>query len=123
MKTILIVEDVEFNFFYLQELIYDYNSQIEIIHAENGEEAIEICKNNKAIDLVFMDIKMPVMTGDVAAKIIKEENPLLPIIAQSAYALKHERKKYDSFFDDYIVKPIFEHILLEILQKYEAEKF
>ncbi|HAN76398.1 MAG TPA: hypothetical protein DCQ31_00820 [Bacteroidales bacterium] len=53
-----------------------------------------------------MDIKMPVMDGHEAARIIKLLKPNLLIIAQSAYALEHERVRYENIFDDYITKPI-----------------
>jgi CheY-like chemotaxis protein len=65
-----------------------------------------------------MDIKMPVMDGHKAAKIIKVFRPELPIIAQSAYALEHEIEKYSGIFDEYITKPIVEEILMNKINKY-----
>jgi CheY-like chemotaxis protein len=67
-----------------------------------------------------MDIKMPVLDGHSAAAMIKDCRPALPIVAQSAYALEHERKKYGDIFDDYITKPIKAEILLKIVAKYVA---
>jgi len=58
------------------------------------------------------------MTGHEAAKIIKEINPNLPIVAQSAYALEHERAKYNGVFDDYLTKPIEEEDLKQMVMKY-----
>lgn len=58
------------------------------------------------------------MDGYEAAKQIKKFQPNLPIIAQSAYALKHEIEKYSDIFDDYLTKPISEENLLEKVNKY-----
>lgn len=115
-KTILIAEDQEFNFNFFEELLIDFG--IELIHAKNGKEAVEHCKSNSNIDLVLMDIKMPIMNGYDATKLIREICPDLPIIAQSAFALEHEIRKYKDTFDDYITKPIDEDILREKLEIY-----
>ncbi len=58
------------------------------------------------------------MDGHTAAKIIKEQKPDLPIVAQSAYALEHEIEKYSGIFDDYLTKPITADILIEKVTKY-----
>jgi len=114
--TILVAEDEEFNYLYIKELLKKMD--FKIIHAKDGQEAIEICKENPNIDLILMDIKMPVIDGDKAARIIRELKPELPIIAQSAYALEHERLKYEGVFDDYITKPINKHELNQKIRKY-----
>jgi signal transduction histidine kinase/CheY-like chemotaxis protein len=114
-KTILITEDDDNSYIYLAELLYNLN--FEILRAKNGAEAIEICQNNRNIVLILMDIKMPVMDGNTATQQIKKIWPNLPIIAQSAYALEHERQKYEGIFDDYIIKPIDEEELKQKLQK------
>jgi PAS domain S-box-containing protein len=115
-RTILIAEDEEYNYQLIEELLLDLN--VKLIHAKDGRETVEIFKTNPKIDLILMDIKMPIMTGDEAAKIIKELNPNLPIVAQSAYALEHERAKYEVFFDDYITKPINKDELKQKILKY-----
>ncbi|MBI5539755.1 MAG: response regulator [Bacteroidia bacterium] len=103
--TILIAEDEENNFRYLEELLIEY--KFKILYAKDGKEAVDICKKNHEINLVLMDIKMPVMNGLEATKQIKEIFPNLPIIAQSAYALEHEVIGFKKQgFDDYITKPI-----------------
>jgi len=79
---------------------------------------VEIVKSNPNISLILMDIKMPVMDGHTAATIIKQLNPQIPIVAQSAYALEPERVKYEAVFDDYLVKPIDENDLVKIVSKY-----
>jgi signal transduction histidine kinase len=115
-KTILVAEDAEYNFIFIKELLIDLD--LEIIHAKDGQETIEIFHSNPNIGLILMDIKMPKMTGYEAAKIIKSLKPDLPIIAQSAYALEHERVKYEGIFDDYITKPIEEENLRQVVMKY-----
>lgn len=116
-KTILVAEDVDFNFMYIEELLKQKN--IMLIHAEDGKKTVDICNENNKIDLILMDIKMPLMDGYTAAKIIKQQHPSIPIIAQTAYALDHERGLYnDSTFNDYITKPISKTELYKILNKY-----
>jgi len=90
-KTILIVEDEEFNRIYFEELLNQINCKVVI--AKNGIEAVEICKKNASIDLVLMDIKMPLMNGYEATQAIKKIRPNLPIIAQTAFALLGDKKK------------------------------
>ena len=77
-----------------------------------------MCKANPKIYLILMDIKMPNMNGHEAAKLIKKFRPDLPIIAQSAYALESEIKKYGGIFDDYLIKPINEDVFLDKVMKY-----
>jgi len=115
--TILIAEDEEYNFLYLEELLN--NAAIKLIHTKDGKETVDYCRQNTDIALILMDIKMPIMTGHEAAKQIKEFRPDLIIIAQSAYALEHEREKYSgTAFDDYVTKPINKDKLKQILTKY-----
>lgn len=116
IETVLIVEDEYSNFLYLEELFSGY--KINILYAENGLKAIETCRENVQIDLIMMDIKMPIMDGYTAAKMIKEFRKQLPIIAQSAYALDSEIEKYVDVFDDYITKPIHKDIFTEKMNKY-----
>lgn len=82
------------------------------------KEAVEICKTHPEISVVLMDIKLPILDGHVAAKMIKEFKPQLPILAQSAYALNHEIEQYQEVFDDYITKPIEEEELIRKLSKH-----
>jgi len=115
--TVLVAEDEECNFLLIEELLSDLD--LKLIHAKDGKETVEICRTNPKIDLILMDIKMPILSGHEAAKRIKEFRPDLPIIAQSAYALEHEREKYSgSAFDDYITKPISRDKLNQVLTKY-----
>ncbi len=117
--TILVVEDEETNFLYIKELFN--GTVVELLNAENGSEAVEICKNNPDIDLILMDIKMPVMNGYDATRQIREIYPDLPIIAQSAFALRDERQKaIDAGCTDYIAKPFKKQALMEMLNNYNS---
>ena len=113
---ILIVDDLPIN----RQLIREFLNYPEIKHyeAENGKEAIESIIQNKP-DLVFMDIKMPVMTGAEAIKIIrsKKETSQIPIIALTASAMIGDKERLISDgFDSYIAKPIDKYkILIEIM--------
>ena len=103
-RTILIAEDEEFNFIFLQELLKSPDTTI--LWAKDGQEAVELFKNNN-IDLILMDIRMPVMNGIEATLQIKKIKPSVPVIAQTAYALENEERKFrEQGFDDYIKKPI-----------------
>ncbi len=115
--TILVAEDEEYNYLFIEELLIDFDYKL--IHAKNGQEAIEIFKTSgQEISLILMDIKMPIIDGHTAARIIKKLKPELPIIAQSAYALEQERAKFEGIFDDYLTKPIQNDLLIEIISKY-----
>lgn len=114
-KTFLIAEDEEINFIFLEEALK--HTQVKILRAVNGEEAIEIFKS-KQIDFVLMDIKMPKKNGYDAREAIHEINPRIPIVAQTAYALSGEREKIlQAGFNDYIAKPIKQATLLEVIIK------
>ncbi len=102
--TILIAEDDEYSLVFLTSILENKVSRL--LLARTGEEAVELCRNNRDVNLVLMDIKMPVMDGHTAAILIKEFLPDLPIIAQTAFALEIEKEKYREAFDDYITKPI-----------------
>ena len=113
---ILIAEDVESNYLYLKAVLSKLNATI--FWAKNGVEAIEICEKN-AIDLVFMDLQMPEMNGYEATEILKKKFPLLPIVAQTAFAMSDDREKaLDSGCDDYLAKPIKSKDLLNVVEKF-----
>ncbi len=115
-KTLLVAEDEDSNFRLIEVLLKGTN--VRILRAENGKEAIEKFSEN-SIDLVLMDIKMPIMDGLIATQEIKKINKDIPVIAQTAYAMENdERICLESGCDDYISKPILQDKLFEILNKY-----
>jgi len=93
--------------------------ELNILHARNGKQAVEICSNRNDISLVLMDIKMPILDGHSAATYIKEMQPNIPIIAQTAYALESEINHYSGgVFDEYMTKPLDKELLLSRVAHY-----
>lgn len=117
-NCILIAEDEESNFLYISEILEDSN--LEIFRAINGQEAIEIYKENKKISLILMDIKMPVLDGYAATNKIREFDSDVPIIAQTAFAMSDERlKALEAGCTDYIAKPFRKNEVLSMIRKYQ----
>ena len=116
-KTILVVEDEEINFMFIEEVLEDRN--INLVHAFNGHEAIEVCKTRNDIDLILMDMKMPLMDGFEATRHIKKFRPNLPIIAQTALAMAGDKDlSLEAGCDDYISKPINVEEIVTLVDKY-----
>ena len=90
-----------------------------IIEAENGQQAIDMAKEYIP-DLILMDIKMPVMNGIDATKIINEDKDLshIPVIAITANAVKDAEAEIKNVFDAYIYKPIQQNSLLDTLSDF-----
>lgn len=115
-KTLLIVEDEESNFFLLERILK--RTDANVLWAKNGIEAITMAGNGN-IDLILMDIRMPVMDGYEATEAIRKFNQSVPIIAQTAYALKGERERsLSSGCNGYISKPIDTREFLETVLKF-----
>lgn len=115
-RTILIAEDDEASILYLKKILT--TAHYNIVWAPNGEESVRICETNSNINLVLMDLKMPVMSGYEATKLIKAKYPDMPIIAQTAYALKEDKIRYKDLFDEYVTKPIQKEELMEKISKH-----
>jgi PAS domain S-box-containing protein len=104
-KRVLIAEDEDLNFRVLQIALS--RTEVEIVRAKNGREAVDFIIQDNSFDIVLMDIQMPEMDGYEAMSLIKKALPGKPVIAQTAFALLEERKKcIELGFDDYIAKPI-----------------
>ncbi|HPT21888.1 MAG TPA: PAS domain S-box protein [Bacteroidales bacterium] len=117
LKTILVAEDEDTNFMLFTLLVRDLNLNIK--RACNGKEAVEIVRDNPDIDLIFLDIKMPVMDGYEASGLIKEIRSDVPVIALTAYAYESERTKaIDCGCSDCLSKPYQKADLIEKLEKY-----
>ena len=115
-KSILVVEDVDTNYFYISTLLEKLNAKV--IRAVNGLRAVEICAENSEINLVLMDIELPVMNGYDATKVIKQSRPDLPIIAQTAYAMAGERERSEEAgCDDYLAKPIRKDDMIDAISR------
>lgn len=116
-KHILVVEDEEVNILFLTELLQPTGVRLSV--ARNAREAYEKIHKHPNINLVLMDIKIPKVDGYEITRVIKNENPGLIVIAQTAYALAEERNKIlNSGFDDYISKPINKNLLYTLISRY-----
>ena len=118
-KHILITEDDEPNYIYLREILRPTN--VKCSRAVNGSEAVKFCNNTEGVDLILMDILMPVMNGFEASKLIKETYPDIIIIAQTCHSLGNEDTDVLKYLDEYMTKPIWVHELLPLLSKYLVE--
>lgn len=114
---ILIAEDDEVSAMLIKRAVSVYGK--EILNVSNGFEAVELCRNNPDIDLVLMDIKMPVMNGYEATSQIRLFNNDVVILAQTAYAMAGDREKtIAAGCNDYIAKPINKILLTALMEKY-----
>ncbi len=113
---LLIVEDDEVSTLLLKRSLKNQN--ISILCAENGWEAVELVQCHPEINLVLMDLKMPVMSGYDATKKIKQLRPDLPVIAQSAFTTKEEKQKArEAGCSNFITKPINNTELHNLIQE------
>ncbi|NPA69150.1 MAG: response regulator [Chlorobi bacterium] len=117
-KKVLIVEDEIMNYLYLEEALRETSA--EVIWCKNGQEAVEkVVAEKNLFDVILMDVKMPLMNGYEATKIIKKYKPEIPIIIQTAYAMQNEKQKgYDAGCDEYLEKPIKQDRLLSAIHKF-----
>ena len=118
MKKILIAEDNDSNFIlmtYILKKFYQYE------RAHNGKEAVEMVDKSN-YDAVLMDIKMPVMDGMEATRLIKEKYPRLPIIALTANAFDSDRQlAFEAGCDEFLPKPISSDVCLKTISKLIGE--
>jgi PAS domain S-box-containing protein len=119
--TILIAEDDEISFIYLSRILRKY--KLNLIRAYNGEEAVQECLRNEDISLVLMDIKMPIMDGYEATRVILSMKPEIPIVALTAYALSDDKEKaINSGCCHYLSKPVNKELLVDVINKYSIKK-
>ncbi|MFY9151435.1 MAG: response regulator [Prolixibacteraceae bacterium] len=118
-KTVLIVEDNETSNIYFEAALRKTNAKL--IWAKNGLDAVDYVKNNSEIDLILMDINMPKMDGIEATRIIKEINPEIIVVIQTAFILSgEERLCQEAGCDEFITKPIRLKYLLDTINRYLA---
>jgi len=116
-KLFLVAEDDKFSYKFLEGFLKQ--TKAEVLRASDGREAVEMCRNNPAIDLVLMDIQMPEMNGLTATEEIKKFNSRLPIIAQTANAINEERLRcMEAGCDDFITKPVNINELYDKINKW-----
>lgn len=116
-KCILVAEDDEINYQYLEEILVRTGARI--LRAENGLEAINLAESEEKIDLILMDIKMPQVDGIEATKYISAIRPDIPIIAQTAFAMEDDKLKcLQAGCTAYLTKPIERQKLYILLERY-----
>ncbi len=115
-QTILVAEDDDINFILLEKILQLKNYHI--IRAVNGQVAVEKCKRNDNIDLIFMDIKMPIMNGFEAFQTIRTFNKTIPVIANTAYSSPEDKEKIMAAgFTAYLSKPLNKDKIFEVLEQ------
>jgi len=113
--VILVAEDTESNFLLLENMI---GQTFTLRRALNGMEAVTMFQDSEP-DLVLMDVKMPILNGIEAAKIIRSISPKIPIVALSAYALDQDRNAaMQAGYNDFLAKPFDKEQLMDILLRY-----
>ncbi len=117
---VLVAEDEEVNYLYTEILLQEHIvANCTVFHAKSGEEAVELSEDIKDLDLILMDIKMPIMSGYEATRIIKTKFKNLPIIALTAYSTQEDiNKALEAGCSDVIVKPIKKDDFSNIIDQY-----
>lgn len=121
ISEVMVVEDDDNSYELLETFLN--GKKIKVYRACNGQEAINLSKNNETIDLIFMDINLPVINGMDAVKQIRKFRKEIPIIAQTANALHSEIQLYmETGCNDVITKPINFDKLSELLNRYSNQR-
>ncbi len=119
---ILVVEDDPTSQKLLQKILDKYTK--EIIFADNGQDAVEICRQNSDLDLILMDMRIPILNGFEATRKIREFNKEVVIIAQTAFGLAGDKEKtIQAGCNDYISKPLNREKLIELINKYFGQRY
>jgi len=113
--VILVAEDTDSNYQLLENMI---GQTFTLRRAQNGMEVVTMFQDSEP-DLVLMDIKMPILNGIEAAKIIRSISPKVPIVALSAYAFDQDRNAaMQAGCNDFLAKPFDKTQLMDILLHY-----
>ena len=118
-KTILLVDDVQM-FIEIQRE-YLQGSQVKIITARNGLEALDVIKNNTVPDLVFMDLHMPKMDGAACCRAIKTDYALpgVPVVMVTAMGKSEDAEySFTAGCDDFLTKPLDRDLFLEAARRF-----
>lgn len=115
-KIILVAEDDNINFLLLKTILEKKNHIV--LRAKNGQEVVDISASSSNIDLIFMDIKMPVLDGYEAFELIKKDNPERIVIAQTAHSSAEVRESiFKAGFSGYITKPLDKEKIFELINQ------
>jgi CheY-like chemotaxis protein len=118
--TALVVEDDEMNRLAASRMLRKVGYAV--LEAGNGEQALELLARH-AVDVILMDVQMPVMDGLEATRRIRNDDtgrydPTVPIVAMTAYAMTGDRERFlDAGMDDYLAKPVDVREMLNCLKR------
>lgn len=116
-KTVLVVEDNLINYMLVSTMLKPYKP--ELIHADDGHKAIEICRNNSNLDLVLMDMQLPGIDGIKATREIKMIRPDLTIIAATASIDEEDEAAFkEAGCSAFISKPFHLRKLIELMHSF-----
>jgi len=116
-KTILVAEDVPTNYMLIEAILS--KTGVNLIWARDGQEAVDKCLENDNIDLILMDIQMPVMNGLEAAIAIKKVKNHIPILAQTAFTYNYEEETIRAAgISKVLNKPISPEVLMFSIQEF-----
>jgi CheY-like chemotaxis protein len=117
IKTIMVVDDHRYSLLALTKMLEQQG--LNVIPVENGHDAIKLFQEKTFPDLIFMDIKMPVLDGYATMKELRKLKPDIKVIAQTAYGLEGDRNLImNAGFDGYLPKPITRQNLEDILTSF-----
>ncbi len=113
-KKVLVAEDETFNYKLLEALLKQLG--YEVLWAKNGQIAVDLATEHPDLDLILMDIKMPIMNGIEATEKIRAIYPNVPIVGQSAFAFANEQEQsIEAGCNAYLTKPIKRKELLDTM--------
>jgi two-component system cell cycle response regulator DivK len=116
-KTILVAEDVPANYLLIEAILS--RTGVRLIWARDGQEAVDKCLENEQIDLILMDIQMPVLNGLEATRAIKKVRNHIPILAQTAFTYNYEEETIRAAGISRVLnKPISPELLMFTIQEF-----
>ncbi len=116
-KKILIIEDDPNSLLLIHDILEKI--QVQMLTANDGQQAMEIISKEESIDLILLDIQIPIKSGFEVAKFIRSKMPNTIIIAQTAHALENDKDKcIKAGCNDYLAKPFKESDVLDIIDKW-----
>lgn len=122
--NVLVTEDNDLNYEVLTGLILIADKNIKVTRATNGLECVDIyCDNPGGFDCILMDVKMPVMDGLTATRLLREKGYKVPIVAVTANVFEKDKKEcLDAGMNYFVTKPIDINNLLMILKEIDSHK-
>ncbi|MFW6290656.1 MAG: response regulator [Mariniphaga sp.] len=116
-RTVLIAEDDEFNYTLIKTILSLHG--FEVVRARDGKEAVDLYRSCEGVDIVLMDLQMPVMDGFTALKEIRSLDGHVPVIVQTTYNIDGMRDKaFRLGCNEFITKPIDPDFLMSTVEKY-----